>query len=524
MASNEQRILDTKRNELIQEIINSDLYGKNIYLLGSAEFGPTNEPILINSTVGLYNKFGKQGTLIDAFHCIKYVNKNNNVYLVKTTGEHSILYLNVNIYNGEIIRDALVIEASESNEIYNDIKVTIDIDNISFSFPKETKIEDKTYYYEDFPTIERLCSQINKETNLKKNKIKAYYEVDPATPTKDAFYCCNKTTNYLYGGYCGLNYNKDMLYKCLDRTYEMLESDDIDFIIPVDAFIDDIYPDDSEEQNNAYNLKYYHPIKDYLMPDTNGNYKSFLNQLLNFCIKQLNFGVITHGVIGYNNLYTNDYLYEADEVVEMLINCLEWNMKKLDDSFYSFLVTVTAGDLRYNHGTVISNSCYAFASFSSSIVVTDNVTNKQIDNISLYTEFSEDVLQTLEKNNITVFRQSPLYETPVIYNAVTLSKDKDLRYFVNTRMIQLAICYLNKLFKFYIGSSMQWLIEDGIIKNDSMTVLQSIKNRGIINDYKISFTPYYYENLIKTKLSIVTNYMTEEINIFGQIESQFEEY
>lgn len=524
MASDEQRILDAKRNELIQEIVTSDLYGKNIYLLGSAEFGPTNEPILVKSTVGLYNKFGKQGSLIDAFHCIKYVSKNNNVYLVKTTGEHSVLYLNVNIYDGEIIQDGLVITASESNEIYNDIKVTIDIDNITISYPIETKIEDKTYYYKDYPTIERLCSQINKETNLRKNKIKAYYEVDPATPTKDAFYCCNKTTNYLYGGYCGLNYNKDMLYKCLDRTYEILESDDIDFLLPVDAFVDDIYPDDSEEQNSGYNLKYYHPTKDYLMPTPNGKYKSFVNQLLNFCVKQLRFGVVTHGIIGYNNLYTNDYLYEADEVAEMLINCLNWNLNMLDNPWYSFLVTVTAGDIRYNHGTIITNSCYAFTSFTSEVLVTDNLINMPVNNISLYTEFSEEILQKLDENNISTFRQSPYHEKPVIYNAVTLSKDENLKMVVNTRMIQLAIAYLNKLFQFYIGSSMQWLIEDNIIDNDSATILQSIKNKGIINDYKISFTPYYYENLIKTNLTLVTKYMTKAITIYGQIESQFEEY
>ena len=78
-----------QRSQLINQVMASDLHGKRIYLLGSAEFGPTNEPILVKSTVGLYNKFGKQGTLIDAFHAFKYVNKDNKVYLVKTTGEHA---------------------------------------------------------------------------------------------------------------------------------------------------------------------------------------------------------------------------------------------------------------------------------------------------------------------------------------------------------------------------------------------------------------------------------------------------
>ena len=67
-----------KRDRLIEEILSSDLHGKKIYILGSAEFGPTNEPILCKSTVGVKTKFGTRGSLIDAFHKIKYVSKDNN--------------------------------------------------------------------------------------------------------------------------------------------------------------------------------------------------------------------------------------------------------------------------------------------------------------------------------------------------------------------------------------------------------------------------------------------------------------
>ena len=81
MAQQTSQELRTQRKALIDEVLQSPLHGKRIYLLGSAEFGPTNEPILIKSTVGLYNKFGKQGSLINAFHALKYTNKNNNVYI-----------------------------------------------------------------------------------------------------------------------------------------------------------------------------------------------------------------------------------------------------------------------------------------------------------------------------------------------------------------------------------------------------------------------------------------------------------
>ena len=42
-----------EKQELIASILNDTTHGKHIYLLGSAEFGPTNEPIMVRSTVGL---------------------------------------------------------------------------------------------------------------------------------------------------------------------------------------------------------------------------------------------------------------------------------------------------------------------------------------------------------------------------------------------------------------------------------------------------------------------------------------
>ena len=66
MAS-EIATLNSQLRTLIQTIMNDKLHGKKLYLIGSAEYGPTNEPVRVKSTIGLYNKLGKTGTLIDAF-------------------------------------------------------------------------------------------------------------------------------------------------------------------------------------------------------------------------------------------------------------------------------------------------------------------------------------------------------------------------------------------------------------------------------------------------------------------------
>ena len=212
MAQQTNQQLKEERKNLINEILADNLHGKKIYLLGSAEFGPTNEPIMIKSSVGLRNRFGRQGSLINAFHALKYTSKTNTVYLVKTTGEHSVAYLNVNIQDGEIIEDGFTITASESNEAFDETQIIIDIDSITIIHPNDLISSKLVYKYEDYPTIERLANAINRDTKQRRSYMQAYYSVDPGTPTQNAFFVCNPTTVYLYGGQCGLNYSKNLLY------------------------------------------------------------------------------------------------------------------------------------------------------------------------------------------------------------------------------------------------------------------------------------------------------------------------
>ena len=514
MAQYTSQKFNRQKTELVNEIMNSSLHGKRIYLIGSAEFGPTNEPILVNSTIGLYNKFGKYGTLIDAFHALKYTSKDNNVYLVKTTGEHANAYLNVNIYGGEVIQDGFTIAASESNEIYNDVEIIIDIDCISFVFPSTIGFGTISYKYEDYPTIGKLADAINKDTQYKKNKLYAYYSTDPYVPTKNAFFVCNPTIVYLYGGQCGLNYTKNMLYNCLGRTYEMIESEDIDIIIPIDAFLDDIYP--SDDASDGYGMTYYRSTKDYLTPNTSGKQLSFMNQLINFCTRQLRFGVVTLGIMGFNSVHkiASEYLYESDRFVDMYRACLEYNLKKCDNPFYAYLVSCVAGDIKYNNGTIIDNGYLAYAALCAKTIVTSGTTNIPIsDSIRLYEEFSEDVLNDLAEAGIVTFRQSPLYNTPVIYNGVTAATptNENMKVFANVRMIQMCISYINKLFQFYVGHNINDIIRGDVIVQDLKLILSTLKSVNIITSYNYKILPHYSTGEVKVYLTLMTCYMVKSV-------------
>jgi hypothetical protein len=307
----------------------------------------------------------------------------------------------------------------------------------------------------------------------------------------------------------------------------MLESHDIDIIIPVDAFMDDIYPDDSENVQFQYNMKYYQSTKDYLTEDLTGKKLSFMDQLLQFCLRQLNFGMVTTGIIGYNSSYKywSKYLSESDEIAKMYKACFEYNLSCCRNPFYSFLISVVAGDIRYNKGTIIDNGYLAYAALCGHTVITQGTTNIPIsDTISIHHEFSEDVLKELADTGIVAFRHSPLYNTPVVYDGITaFTGNENLKLYCNVRMIQLAMSYINELFKYYIGFDIVKLIEDKIITEDLNNILARLPDKNIITNYDFNIVPFYAKGEIRVYLNLMTCYMIKSIQICSVINVEFAE-
>lgn len=517
-----------ERENLISSILSSSLHGKKIYLLGSAEFGPTNEPKLIRSTVGVHSTFGRSGTLIDAFHKIKYTSKDNQVYLVKVTGEHASAYLNVNCSGGDIVQEGFVFSSKESNEIYNDIKIIVDMEFVAIEYPIELGGETLIYTYDKNPTIEKLAEAINNDINKTgKGKVYAYYSVDSNTKTQTAFYVCNPSEVYMYGGQCGLHYTKNLLYNYLMRSYDILESSDIDIIVPVDAFMDDIYPNDKYGEETQYGRKYYQPAKDYLTEHLNDTPLSFFNQLIEFCLKQTNFGIVTHGIIGYNPSFNEwtDYYNESNAITKMYKACFDYNMECSINPFYAFLVSVVGGDLAYNKSSMIDNAYLAYAALCAQTTIISGTTNIPFsDSISIYHELEGEFLSELADKGIVMFRHSPLYNQPVVYDGVTASPEQeDLKLFCNVRMIQMAVSYLNKLFDYYIGQDMVDLIKKNIMSTDISKILKNLSERGIISKHNFNLVPYYNQHEIKVYLNLETQYMIKSVTICSTINVEFAE-
>lgn len=512
---------------LASEIAESDLLGRDIYLIGSGEFGPVNEPVLCRSTAGVKKNFGSKGTLYDAFHKLKYVSRDNNVYLVKTTGTFSRNYLNVNIPGGAVMHHGFILESTGCNEAYNEIKIVIDLTYIRIETPDILGGMSYEYRYADYPYIEMFADAI---TNTEKCPVRAHFRADPMTPTASAFYPCNVGYIYLSGGSCGLYYTKNMLYNCLERTYSVLESLDIDFIVPVDAFMDDVHPDDMKAEEDTYGRKYYQAGIDYLSRDTDGKPLSYMNQLMKFCIRQLDSGVITCGIMGFRSMKKNytDIYNESNELADMWLHCFKYNYSLCEYPFYSFLISVVAGDIKYNK-KYVDNGYLAYAALCAETLVIEGTTNVVVsDTVSLYHELEQEYLEKLADSGIVTFRQSPLFNQTVVYDGVTACIQKkgtirEFMNFANFRMAHLAVAYLNKLFQGYVGENIYSLVETGIMYRDINLILSELKDRNALTSYDFSVKAFYKRGLIKVYLNLETLYMAKPVTMCPVIEVEYSE-
>ena len=237
--------------------------------------------------------------------------------------------------------------------------------------------------------------------------------------------------------------------------------------------------------------------------------------------------MVTTGIIGYNSSYKywSHYLAEADDIGKMYKHCFEYNLSCCSNPFYAFLVSVVAGDIKYNKGTIIDNGYLAYAALCGHIVITSGTTNVPISNsISLYHEFSEDILKDMADTGIVTFRHSPLYKTPVVYDGITASpQNENLKLYCNVRMIQMCMSYVNQLFQYYIGYNIVELIEDSIITEDLENMLKHLSNQNIITSYDFQIVPYYAKGEIKVYLNLMTCYMVKAVQICSVINVGFAE-
>ena len=498
-----------------------------IYLLGTSDLGPVNTPINVTSLNHAKSVFGEKGTLLDAFKIVRENDTDCEIFLVKITGTHSELYLNINNPSGEIEYNGICFRAKYANEIYDDIEVVINDTSLYINYPtqelgdyyieyKYNKVDENGDDILDengnkiYKTVYDLAEEINEDTRILNSSVYCYTNCAPSVLANTAFTLVNESRNKLSGGNSGLYYNKNMLYICLEETYNILEGREIDIIVPLGCYYDDTFTDDEEALEEYYDLD-----REYLtLKDINEEYVNYYQQLLEYCRKQLRFGCVTQGVMGMN--LTNDVFIDEDKYYLYLKYFKDKNDEIQINNKYKHLVSVCASDIYTTYGTRVYNSYILYACLIASVQIDTSTTNKPLaKSFTMFNDFSTRTLAKIRDLGYTCFRYSLLKRACVCANGITTSDDENLKFLCNVRMCQLVMKKVNKLLSQYIGENILEIVNTRNFYKRLVNLLSSLMEVNILKGYSINSITIPEEGHLMIDLSFKTLYMTESIRTYS---------
>ncbi len=503
-------------------------YAKKIFLLGTADFGPVNIPIKVSSANYVKTVFGEQGSLLDAFRVIKESDADCEVFMVKVSGKHSELYLNINLPNSEIEENGFYFKSKYANEIYNDVQIIIREDALYINYPTDAlgkyylqyKYNETDENGDDvlddegniiYKTLYDLAEEINEDTRMMNSEVYCYLSCDPKTMANTSLVGVNEHINTLRGGNSGIYYNKNMIYNCLSDTYNILEGMNIDIIIPVECYYDDTFTDDKDGLLEYFDLeREYITLKD---EETN-EYLSYYNQLLEFLRRQLRFGCITHGIMGMNP--NGEVFLDQDKYYLKLQYLKKLNNKNSFYDKYRQLISICVGDIYTTYGTRVYNSYILYATLIAGLQVIENTTNKPLpDSFTAYNDFDNMSLSKIRELGFTAFRYSALKKSVVVSSGVTASNDINFKYLCNIRMCQLVMVKVNELLSNYIGEDISYLIKTKQIQSKLLDVLNNLISKNVLLGFSINSMTIPEKGHLLLDLSFKTVYMTESIRAYA---------
>lgn len=507
---------ESLRQEYIQSLVSSIQSERTLVLIGTGSRGPVNVPTTIYNRQQAVKIFGEKGTLVEAYEQMESLLNGAPVCFVKTTGTHGILRLALNQQGGDIIPDALLLKTKEASELYNQIQVQLEPTAIHISHPQALGGHTMTYQLDRYGVMGELIAALNEDAENGKIELYAQSGIDELTTLHEPFYGCNATLSTISGASSELTVNKDFYYYCLQETYRILEGSEYQLIVPLGAYFDDILTSDASYGETVYGQIGYRQ-GDYLTAQKGGRRVSYYAQLLEFCQKQFDLGIFSHGIIGFNPDNPSD-----SEMLSILVNeSYRENILSAWFTEHYHHVSVVAGSLYYDHFRSINSAVLAYAAFLHTVDWANPLTNTPIDSsCSLVTPLNKDTQKMVNKKGIVTFRESILHKGQlVVASATTLNPDPGgLSYFYNLRMCQITISGLNRLVDSYLGLHLDDLIKHNRMEKEIKSYLDLLKEIQWISDYGCAVHILEETTEVRIEISIKTTYMVDAIQINGSIE------
>ena len=488
-----------------------DTIGKTIYLLGTAEKGPVMEPVLMTSITGVANSFGDTGSLVSAFRQMASHTHDCQIVGVKVAGRHARLALDVSLKGEELVREeAFILTSKDAYSLANKIMVKLTAETLAFYFPIEMGGGGRIYVLNQFEVLGMLMRAINEDTQNGLNHVWASTTLDQNTPIEYALFPCNADAQTLYGGDSGVAASKNDLYLGMAEAYDLFESAPFDIIVPLGAFLDDVYP-----QSYYGDVLYlsgigYTAEREYLsVPNA-----TFHGRLADFCLKQQKYGIPTHGVLGMNRLSENKTLANLDAyAIESYVDATPAGTRSgFKNSNDGFCLSCIIGDLAYPDGAVYP-AYVAYALQLGMVSVAQSTTNQTIgDGIVPCELFDGDMLTALANRGLTAYRYSPLSGT-VVASGVTMGLvGSDFHYICNVRMIQLVLSYVRQQLGKFIGEDIGELESTDAVGDAMRDLFDYMKTNAIIKDGNWQTAIDKASGVLDVAINLRTLFMVESVS------------
>lgn len=502
-------------------------YGKNLYILGTSDNGPLLEPMKITSEEEFKNIFGSNGSLIKAWREAYQVAENKiNIFCVRISGTHA----------ESRMFDYIKLTSVNAGEISNGISYTIYEYGIEIRNPIALNGESFTFSYTDYPTMGQLVQVINNLTRAGKLSVWASIDETNTFTETSRIRARFRTIDslgkqiYLSGGDNGIYISKNELHECLEIAYNILEGQPIDIICISDAYFDDVSPLIYYGENQGYAQAYYMADRDYLtLPHKTEADKTvtFHGQLIDFCYKQMNSSIVTHGVLAFNQLENIEDIFDKQAYLNKAIfaTCLsdgfDLRTKSGDQTLdHGHFISLVLGEFVYKDesGNDYYNNGYAgYAAMLCLYLTPESMTNRLIPNISdIRYNLDDDEINTLSKMGVVTFRYSLYKKGIVVCNGVTTALATSPYHSVsNTRMVQMTVSYFKVLLDNFIGQDVKQLrITKSIEKAIEKLIIQ-LRQAKIIQDIKYSFM-ISSSGLAVLNLDILAIYAVEYVETIGK--------
>lgn len=471
------RKFSKEHNTETLNLINED--HQNLFVIGTSESGPINEPIRISSLQDVISYFGNTGSLIESYRvlegCLQNKMHDLNLYLVKTSGRYS--YVNI----GSILEIRTTTTTPELSEAIVEVKGK----NIIFFYPN-MNIE-RVYKIRGEQTLQDINSD----------------ELNPAMVHK----VHGDIDDVLDGVYKfsipkqGLDLNKNELFMDLRTTLELLEGLQINNIVLPDVYFDDHHPSFTFEDFKHEEEKVIITEEKDTLTLTEGKEETSFHKLLsNFCRKQLGVGVSTHGFIGVS---PKDFSHMSYEDKESFVNKFVENFVSKQRKTNGCFISVAFGDVDYRGK--LSSYSLVLAAISALSLPQESITNKKLPKsiVRFPTELSDNSLKLLAESGLSTYRYSFL-NGYVAYTTTTFSNpDSDYFYLETIKTAGHVVYKLNKAMKKYIGKPKELVLSNTDLIKTVENTLVLLKNNNTIEDYEFKFEVVHDGLRLKLELTTV---------------------